>query len=67
MTLNKLTLNCSKTEVIAITTATTRHLRPIVVGLHVDTEALRPKPYVRDIGIVLDDTMDMDWHVSHTC
>ena len=65
MTLNKLTLNCIKTEVIAITTATTRHLRPIVV--HVDNEALRPKPYVRDIGIVLDDTMNMDWHVSHTC
>ena len=65
MTLNKLTLNCSKIEVIAITTATTRDLRPIVV--HVDTEALCPKPYVRDIGIVLDDTMIMDWYVSHTC
>ena len=65
MTLNKLTLNCSKTEVIAITTATRRDLRPIVV--HVDTEAFRPKPYVRDIGIVLDDTMNMDRHVSHTC
>ena len=65
MTLNKLTLNCSKTEVIAITTATRRDLRPIVI--HVDTEAFRPKPYVRDIGIVLDDTMDMDRHVSHTC
>ena len=44
---------------------TRRDLRPIVV--HVDTEAFRPKPYVRDIGIVLDDTMDMDRHVSHTC
>ena len=65
MTLNKLTLNCRRTEVIAITTAATRDPRPIVV--HVDTEALRPKPYVRDIGIVLDDTMNMDWHVSHTC
>ena len=65
MTLNKLTLNCSKTEVIAITTATRRDLRPIVI--HVDTEAFRPKPYDRDIGIVLDDTMDMDRHVSHTC
>ena len=65
MTLNKLTLNCSRTEVIAITTATRRDLRPIVVN--VDTEAFRPKPYVRDIGIVLDDTMNMDRHVSHTC
>ena len=65
MTLNKLTLNCSKTEVIAITTTTRHDLRPIVI--HVDTEAFRPKPYVRDIGIVLDDTMDMDRHVSHTC
>ena len=57
MTLIKLTLNCSKTEVIAITTATRRDQLPIVV--HVDTEAFRPKPYVRDIGIVLDDTMNM--------
>ena len=65
MTLNKLTLNCSKTEVIAITTATTRDPWPIIV--HVDTEVLRPKPYVRDIGIVLDDAMNMAWHVSHTC
>ena len=37
------------------------------IVIHVDTEAFRPKPYVRDIGIVLDDTMDMDRHVSHTC
>ena len=65
MTLNKLTLNCSRTEVIAITTATRRYLRSIVVN--VDTEAFRPKPYVRDIGIVLDDTMNMGRHVSHTC
>ena len=65
MTLNKLTLNCSMTEVIAITTATRCDLRPIVV--HVDTEAFHPKPYVRDIGIVLDDTMNMERHVSHTC
>ena len=34
---------------------------------YINTEAFRPKPYVRDIGIVLDDTMDMDRHVSHTC
>ena len=65
MTLNKLTLNCSKTEVIAITTATRRDQRQIVVN--VDTEAFRPKPYVRDIDIVLDDTMNMDRHVNHTC
>ena len=65
MPLNKLTLNCSKTDVIAITTATRRDLRPIVV--HVDTEAFRPKPYVRDIGIAMDDTMNMDRHVRHTC
>ena len=43
----------------------TCHPRPAVI--HVGALALQSKPHVRDIGIVLDDTMTMAKHVSHTC
>ena len=43
----------------------TCHPRPAVI--HVGALAVQSKPHVRDIGIVLDDTMTMAKHVSHTC
>ena len=65
LTQHKLALNDKKTEAIRITTVSTCHPRPAVI--HVGALAVQSKPHVRDIGIVLDDTMTMAKHVSHTC
>ena len=65
LTEHKLALNDKKTEAIRITTMSTCHPRPAVI--HVGALAVQSKPHVRDIGIVLDDTMTMAKHVSHTC
>ena len=65
LTQHKLALNDKKTEAIRITTVSTCHPRPVVI--HVGALAVQSKPHVRDIGIVLDDTMTMAKHVSHTC
>ena len=65
LTEHKLALNDKKTEAIRITTMNTCHPRPAVI--HVGALAVQSKPHVRDIGIVLDDTMTMAKHVSHTC
>ena len=54
-----------KTEAIRITTMSNCHPRPAVI--HVGALAVQSKPHVRDIGIILDDTMTMAKHVSHTC
>ena len=65
LTQHKLALNDKKTEAIRITTVSTCQPRPAVI--HVGALAVQSKPHVRDIGIVLDDTMTMAKHVSHTC
>ena len=65
LTQHKLALNDKKTEAIRITTVSTCHPRPAVI--HVGALAVQSKPHVRDIGIVLDDTMTMAKHASHTC
>ena len=57
LTQHKLALNDKKTEAIRITTVSTCHPRPAVI--HVGALAVLSKPHVRDIGIVLDDTMTM--------
>ena len=49
------------------------YLKNVTVGspasavIHVGALAVQSKPHVRDTGIVLDDTMTMAKHVSHTC
>ena len=65
LTQHKLALHDKKTEAIRITTVSTCHPRPTVI--HVGALAVQFKPHVRNIGIVLDDTMTMAKHVSHTC
>ena len=67
LTEHKLALNDKKTEAIRITTMSTCHPRPAVI--HVVALVVQSKPRVRDLGIVglLDDTMTMAKHVSHTC
>ena len=64
-TLHKLALNDTKTEAIRITTVSTCHPSPAVI--HVGALEVQSKPHGRDICIVLDDTMTMAKHVSHTC
>ena len=64
LTQHMLAVNDKKTEATRITTMSTCHPRPAVI--HVGALAVQSKPHVRDTGIVLDDTMTMAKHVSHT-
>ena len=65
MSQNKLKLNHTKTEVLVVSTKSTK---PRVEGIQVriGTEIIKPSPNVRDLGSWLDNTLGMTEQVSRT-
>ena len=61
-----LKLNGDKTEVLVISTpAMSRYIQPIV--LQVGGSAITPSGKVRDLGVTLDPTLQMEQHVLNVC
>ena len=66
MTSHFLKLNGDKTEVLVISTpAMSRYIPPIV--LQVGGSAITPSGKVRDLGVTLDPTLQMEQHVLNVC
>ena len=68
MASHNLLLNEQKTEVVVIAAPNrSRVHRPVVVAIDVCGVSVTPKPSIRDIGVVIDDTMSMAVHVRRVC
>jgi hypothetical protein len=66
MTINKLKLNDDKTEFLIITPKHQRH-KIINHNIHVDSASIHASPCARNLGVIFDNTLSMDKHVSRIC
>ena len=63
MASHNLLLNEQKTEVVGFAAPNRSRIhRPVVVAIDVCGVSVTPKPSIRDIGVVIDDTMSMAVH-----
>ena len=65
-----LLLNEQKTEVVVIAAPNRSRVHSnvtVAVSIDVCGVSVMPKPSIRDIGVVIDDTMSMAVHVSRVC
>ena len=62
---NKLKLNDSKTELIHVTSQfiNSAQLPPVTIG----TSLIEPSPEARDLGILVDDKLSLNNHVTNIC
>ena len=68
MASHNLLLNEQKTEVVVIAAPNRSRVHSTVaVSIDVCGVSVMPKPSIRDIGVVIDDTMSMAVHVSRVC
>ena len=70
MASHNLLLNEQKTEVVVIAAPNRSRVHSnvtVAVSIDVCGVSVMPKPSIRDIGVVIDDTMSMAVHVSRVC
>ena len=70
MASHNLLLNEQKTEVVVIAAPNRSRVHSnvtVAVSIDVCGVCVMPKPSIRDIGVVIDDTMSMAVHVSRVC
>ena len=70
MASHNLLLNEQKTEVVVIAAPNRSRVHSnvtVAVSIDICGVSVMPKPSIRDVGVVNDDTMTMDVHVSRVC
>jgi len=65
MASNRLKLNAEKTEVMLLNSKFKPPAPP--VSLNIDGEVVKSQPKVKNLGVILDNNMTMEQHITHVC